>query len=249
MAAKSEIEWTDATWNMLRGTKGRWFCTKVDPLCKNCYAETLNHRFRGPAFAHGKDVIRLDQKILNDPLRWREPRKIFVCSMTDLFHETVPFGWVRDVFEVMATRPDHTFQILTKREARMAEFARVYPSSTWLKNVWWGCSIGTRQTMSLRLPILRTLSVGVRWLSIEPLLEDLGTIPLSGVSWVVVGCESGHGARPMETDWVRAIRDQCLAAGVAFFFKQAKMDGKVVGRPELDGRSWCEFPYPTVVPV
>jgi len=248
MAAKSDIEWTNSSWNPLRGAKGRWFCTKVDQLCKNCYSESLNHRFRGPDFAVGNDTLRLDQKILLDPLRWRSPRKIFVCSMTDLFHETVPYEWHEEIFKVIAARGDHTFQVLTKRQERMAAFTAVhpvlaaYPKARTLANVWWGCSVGDRVSAKKRIPVLQGIDVPVRWLSIEPLLEDLGPLDLKGISWVVVGCESGHHARPMEIDWVRSIRDQCLESGTAFFFKQAMVGGKVVGRPEIDGRQWLEFP-------
>lgn len=242
MGEKSYIEWTDATWNMLRGTVGRWFCTKVDELCRRCYSEALNHRFGGPDFRVGADTIRLDERILLDPLRWRRPRKIFVCSMTDLFHEAVPFEWIDRIFGVMRKRPDHTFQVLTKRHARMLEYACSRKWASALTNVWWGCSVGTKKSAAERTHTLRCVPVAVRWLSIEPLLEDLGDLDLRGISWAVVGSESGHGARPMDMDWVRSIRDQSLQAGARFFFKQAMVERRIVSLPELDGRRWADFP-------
>ncbi len=236
----TKIEWTDETWNPIRGTVGKWHCTKVSEGCKYCYAERLNRRFGGPAYVVGADTLRLDEKVLQKPLHWKRPRMVFVCSMTDLFHEDVLFGWLNRVFEVMAATRQHTFQILTKRPARMREYLKyegVAPEE--MPNVWLGTSIENQATADKRIPELLRTPAAVRFLSCEPLLGPM-TVPLAeptgefrthrgrrqlqmkqtGIEWVIVGGESGPHARPMHPEWARSIRDQCQAAGVSFFMKQ-----------------------------
>ena len=241
MSVNSTIEWTNSTWNPVTG------CTKISPGCKHCYAETFSERWRGiPGhhFEQGFD-LRLWPERLDLPLTWKKPRTIFVNSMSDLFHEKVPLSFIRKVFHTMETSSWHTFQVLTKRSERMAELA---PKLAWPSNVWIGVSIETAKYL-WRADYLRTVPAAVRFLSLEPLLGPLGTIDLSGIHWVIVGGESGPGARPMETTWVRDIRKQCRTQGVPFFFKHwgaIGVDGvrrskKANGR-ELDGQTWDEYP-------
>lgn len=235
MAEQSAIEWTDATWNPVRG------CTKVSPGCKHCYAETFAERFRGVPghpYEQGFD-LRLVPKKLDEPLKWKAPRRIFVNSMSDLFHEDVPERYIRRVFVTMEVADWHIYQILTKRAERLAQMA---PSLPWPAHVWQGVSVEDRRYGLPRIDFLRRVPAALRFLSVEPLLEDLGAVDLSGIAWVIVGGESGHGARPMRPEWVRSIRDQCAAARVPFFFKQwGGVHKKVAGRL-LDGRTWDEFP-------
>ena len=234
MSDGSAIEWTDATWNPVRG------CTKISPGCKHCYAETFAERFRGVPghpFEQGFD-LRLVPDALELPLRWRSPRRIFVNSMSDLFHEDVPEAFVRQVFEVMRLASPHAFQVLTKRSARMAELTKtlVVP-----ENVWMGVSIENEDYTS-RIDDLMRVPAKVRFLSIEPLLGPIRRLSLHGIHWVIVGGESGPRARPMDPAWVRSIRDQCAKAGVPFFFKQwGGVRKKVAGRI-LDDRTWDEMP-------
>lgn len=234
MADGSAIEWTDATWNPVRG------CTKVSPGCKHCYAETFAERFRGVKdhpFEHGFD-LRLVPKALDLPLRWRASRRIFVNSMSDLFHEEVPLAYICRVFDVMQRASQHQFQVLTKRAERMAELADKLSISS---NVWMGVSVENAQYTS-RIGALRGVNAAVRFLSIEPLLGPLPALDLDRIHWVIVGGESGPGARPMNPDWVRSIRDQCQKAGVHFFFKQwGGVQKHRTGRT-LDGRTWEEMP-------
>lgn len=229
------IEWTDATWNPVRG------CTKVSPGCKHCYAETFAERFRGVPghpYEQGFD-LRLVPEKLEEPLRWTQPRMVFVNSMSDLFHVGVEDNYIRRVFRVMAAADWHTFQVLTKRSSRLRELANSLIVSN---NVWLGVSVEDRKFGVPRIDDLREVPAVVRFLSIEPLLEDLGELDLRGIDWVIVGGESGLGARPLERDWVVSIRDQCAAAGVAFFFKQwGGVRKKVRGR-ELDGKLYDQFP-------
>jgi len=234
MSDHSKIEWTDATWNPMRG------CTKISPGCAHCYAETFAERFRGVPghpFEQGFD-LRLVPKALDLPLRWKRSRLIFVNSMSDLFHEKVPLAFIQRVVRTMERASWHTFQILTKRSERLAELA---PDLNWPPNVWMGVSIETAKYL-WRADHLRNVPAAVRFLSLEPLLGPLGTLDLSGIHWVIVGGESGPGARLIEADWVRDIRKQCLREGVPFFFKQwggvrKKSNGRV-----LDGRSWDGMP-------
>lgn len=239
MSSSSDIEWTDATWNPVRG------CTKVSPGCKHCYAETFSERFRGVPghpFEQGFDLKLVPEK-LAEPLRWRSPRTIFVNSMSDLFHERVPDDYIEAVAMMMELASWHTFQVLTKRSDRMAELleGRLGRFSK-LEHVWWGVSVEDRKYGLPRIEHLRAAPAAVRFLSVEPLLGDLGRLNLAGINWVIVGGESGHGARPLEPAWVRSLRDQCLDERVPFFFKQ--WGGVVKSRTgrELDGRTWDEMP-------
>jgi protein gp37 len=238
MAERSAIEWTDATWNPVTG------CTKVSPGCKHCYAETFAERWRGipgHPYEQGFD-LRLWPERLGLPLRWKSPRMIFVNSMSDLFHEEVPDEYIDRVFETMAAAPRHTFQVLTKRADRLAAWHAERPAVHGLNNVWLGVSVEDRRYGLPRIPSLRSVRAAVRFLSVEPLLEDLGELPLAGIDWVIVGGESGPGARPMRREWVESIRDQCLATNVPFFFKQwGGVRKKETGR-RLGGRTWDGLP-------
>lgn len=241
MAERSEIEWTNATWNPVRG------CTKISPGCKHCYAETFAERFRGVPghpFEQGFD-LRLVPEKLDAPLRWRKPLFIFVNSMSDLFQEDISPHYIARVGRTMEAASRHTFQILTKRHERMQQL--LTGELSWmseLPNVWFGVSVEDRRYGVPRIDVLRATPVMVRFLSIEPLIEDLGTINLRGIDWVIVGGESGPRARPMSPEWVRSIRDQCIAAGVPFFFKQwGGVKKKTAGR-SLDGRTWDGMPIP-----
>lgn len=239
MSANSTIEWTDSTWNPVRG------CTKVSPGCTRCYAESFAERFRGVPghpYEQGFD-LRLVPEKLSDPLKWKSPRKIFVNSMSDLFHEEVPEEFVMDVARVMATADWHLFQVLTKRAARMRDLLNgILASAAGLRHIWWGVSVEDRKHGLPRIDLLRQARCAVRFLSIEPLLEDLGTIDLTDIDWVIVGGESGGGARPMRPLWVRNIRDQCKSAGVPFFFKQWGGVRKSEAGRTLDGNIYDEMP-------
>lgn len=242
MSDNSKIEWTDATWNPVRG------CTKVSPGCVHCYAETFAERFRGVpghAFEFGFD-LRLVPNKLAEPLRWARPKKIFVNSMSDLFHEDVPDEYIEKVCRVMLTANWHTYQILTKRADRMAALLQgKLREAAKAAHIWWGMSVENRKHGLPRIDKLRSAKPKVAFLSVEPLLEDLGAFNLSGIDWVIVGGESGSGARPMSPEWVRSIRDQCRSAGVPFFFKQWGGVKKSKTGRELDSRTYDEFPdYP-----
>ena len=238
MSQLSHIEWTDATWNPVTG------CTKISPGCKHCYAETFAERFRGVPghpYEQGFD-LKLWPERLSVPLRWRQPRMIFVNSMSDLFHHGVPDEFIDKVFETMASAQHHTFQVLTKRPERMASWHDERPRFWNLPNVWLGTSVENRSYGLPRIDHLRNVRATVRFLSIEPLLEDLGLIDLRAIDWVIVGGESGRGARPMEEKWVHGIRRQCRSAKVPFFFKQwGGVFKKRTGRTLL-GRTWDAMP-------
>ncbi|MCI0527392.1 MAG: phage Gp37/Gp68 family protein, partial [Nitrospira sp.] len=212
MADKSAIEWTDATWNPVTG------CSKVSPGCKNCYADRLAFRLQAMGNARYRNgfEVTLHPDQLSLPLRWLQPRRIFVNSMSDLFHESVPFEFIRHALEVMAEAHWHQFQILTKRAERLEALS---PKLPWPKNVWQGVSIESAD-YTWRIRHLKKVPASIRFLSIEPLLGPIKRLPLRGISWVIVGGESGPGHRPMSPSWVRDIRDQCQNAGVPFFFKQ-----------------------------
>ena len=234
MGDKSAIEWTDATWNPVTG------CTKISPGCKHCYAERLALRLKAmgnPRYRNGFDVtLHPDQ--LKLPLKWPQPRRIFVNSMSDLFHEAVPEEFIRQAFEVMVQADWHIFQILTKRVERLASLAPCLP---WPPNVWQGVSVENAD-YTWRVAYLRKVSATVRFLSVEPLLGAIPNLPLDGIHWVIVGGESGPGHRPVDPAWVRDIRDQCLAARVPFFFKQWGGSTSKAGGRVLDGRVWDELP-------
>lgn len=236
MGDRSKIEWTDATWNPVRG------CSKISPGCKNCYAEVFAERFRGVPghpYEQGFD-LRLVPEKLTEPLHWAKPRMVFVNSMSDLFHEKVPDEYIVSVARVMEVANWHTYQVLTKRSERMQELLRTQLSFVaHLRHIWWGVSVENRRHGLPRILHLRKSPVAVRFLSIEPLLEDLGQLQLSGIHWVIVGGESGPGARPMEEEWVRAIQRQCRRAKVPFFFKQwggvqKSRNGRLLGRRTYD---------------
>lgn len=246
MSENSTIEWTDATWNPVRG------CDKISPGCAHCYAQTFAERFRGVPghpFEQGFD-LRLVPEKLKDPLRWKQPRKIFVNSMSDLFHEDVENSYIRRVAEVMECANWHTFQVLTKRAGRMKGLLRgeLRPFAQ-QKHIWWGVSVENRKHGLPRIDALRNTPARVRFLSIEPLLEDLGKFNLDGIHWVIVGGESGPGARLIAPEWVRSIRDQCQDAGVPFFFKQWGGTRKKKAGRILDGRTYDELPGDEDLPV
>ena len=239
MSDHSKIEWTDATWNPVRG------CSKVSPGCMNCYAETFAERFRGVPghpFEHGFD-LRLVPDKLTDPLRWRTPRMIFVNSMSDLFHEQVPDDYIVNVARVMGLANWHTYQVLTKRSERMRNLlGGKLRFASKQSNIWWGVSVENRKHGLPRVEHLREAQAQVRFLSIEPLLENLGPFSLKGINWVIVGGESGPGARPMAKAWVVAVRNQCKRAKVPFFFKQWGGVRKAETGRTLDGKTHNEFP-------
>ncbi len=234
MAQLSSIEWTDATWNPVTG------CTKISPGCKHCYADRLAKRLQAmgqPRYRNGFSVT-LQPDLLEEPLRWTKPRLVFVNSMSDLFHEAVPLAFIQRVFETMERADWHIFQVLTKRHQRLAALAE---DLHWPRNVWMGVSVESQDYVE-RVASLRKVPAAVRFLSVEPLLSPISFLPLRGIQWVIAGGESGPRARPMEPDWVRAIRDRCRAMGVPFFFKQWGGVHKSASGRTLDGRTWDEMP-------
>lgn len=234
MSDNTRIEWTDATWNPVRG------CTKITPGCKHCYAETFAERFRGVPghpYTQGFD-LRLVPEKLADPFRWPKPRRVFVNSMSDLFHEYIPDDYIVEVVRVMEQASWHTYQVLTKRSERLSALLRTrLAHAARLPHIWWGVSVEDRRYGVPRIAHLRAAPARTRFLSVEPLLEDLGQLDLSGIHWMIVGGESGHGARPLHPDWVRSLRDQCRDAGTDFFFKQWGGVRKAAAGRELDGRT------------
>ena len=234
MAQGSSIEWTEATWNPVTG------CTKVSPGCKHCYAERMAKRLKAmenPRYLNGFDVT-LHEDLIVLPLKWKKPRRIFVNSMSDLFHVEVPERFIAGCFETMQRAHWHTFQILTKRPERAAELAESLP---WSANVWMGASVESAEYY-WRIEELRRVPSAIRFLSVEPLLGPVDEIPLEGIDWVIAGGESGPKCRPMRAEWVTALRDRCREGGVAFFFKQwGGVNKKRTGR-ELEGRTWDEMP-------
>ncbi len=239
MSQFSKIEWTDATWNPVRG------CTKVSPGCKHCYAERFAERFRGVdghPFEQGFDLKLVPQK-LGEPLRWSERKMIFVNSMSDLFHDDVPLSYISSVVSTMCLARWHTYQVLTKRSERLRELlCGPLQGAAGEPQIWWGVSVEDRKYGLPRVADLQATPATIRFLSVEPLLEDLGSLPLEGISWVIVGGESGPGARPMKEAWVLSIWEQCEAAGVPFFFKQwGGVRKKDAGR-KLRGRTYDNFP-------
>jgi protein gp37 len=234
MAQNSGIEWTEATWNPLTG------CSKVSPGCKNCYAERMSIRLKAmgqPNYSRGFD-LSLHERSLDIPLHWKKPLNIFVNSMSDLFHEDVPIDFIKRVFDVMNSAQRHRFQVLTKRSERLLD---LNPLLNWAPNIWMGVSV-ENQDYNYRIDHLRRTSASVKFLSIEPMLGPLDDLDLSGIDWVIVGGESGPGARPMNPLWVASVRDQCLRAGAPFFFKQWGGVNKKKAGKMLDGRTWNEMP-------
>ena len=243
MSDSSRIEWTEATWNPTTG------CDRISAGCDRCYALTLAKRLKamgqakyqndgnpltsGPGFG-----LTVHPDALDAPLHWREPRRIFVNSMSDLFHARVPLDFVRQVFDVIARTPQHTYQVLTKRAARLPKVAGMLD---WPANLWMGVSIEDASHLD-RADDLRAVPAAVRFLSLEPLIGPLGTLDLTGIGWVIAGGESGRGHRALDLGWVREIRDQCVASGTPFFFKQVGGFTPKSGGRLLDGREWSEFP-------
>ena len=234
MGTNSPIEWTDATWNPVTG------CTKVSPGCKHCYAERMANRLQAMGqknYRSGFDVT-LQPQMLELPLHWKAPKRIFVNSMSDLFHDDVPLSYIQQVFEVMRKAHWHQFQILTKRAERVDELS---PELEWTPNIWMGVSVESEKYL-YRIDHLRKTPARVKFLSLEPLLGPLPEMNLRGIALAIVGGESGPGARPVDAAWVTDIRDQCVQADVAFFFKQwGGVNKKKTGRT-LEGRTWDEMP-------
>lgn len=245
MAQVSDIEWTDATWNPVTG------CTKISAGCDNCYAERFAERFRGVLghpFEVGFDLTLRPERLLQ-PLLWRRPRMIFVNSMSDLFHKQVPVDFIGQVFDTMERATGHTFQVLTKRSTLMRAFvARRYRDRPVPSHIWLGVTVENRQATS-RIRHLQDTNASVRFLSAEPLIEDIGEVDLSGIHWVIVGGESGPYARPMRPEWAARVRDMCTAQGTSFFFKQwgawgadGRRGSKSGNGRKLYGVTWNEMP-------
>lgn len=242
MSTDSKIEWTERTWNPSVG------CTKISAGCKHCYAETMARRLKAMGVEDYRDgfALKMLPHRLDEPLHRKKPTMYFVNSMSDLFHEKVTFEFIDRVIDIIRQTPQHTYQILTKRPARMRDFFSNRPVPD---NAWLGVSVENRRHGLPRIPELQAIKAAVRFLSVEPLLEGLGTLNLDGIDWVIVGGESGHGARPMKKAWALSVRNQCLEANVAFFFKQwgqwgadgVRRSKKANGRT-LDGRIWDQFP-------
>ena len=234
MSGKSEIEWTESTWNPVTG------CTKVSPGCAHCYAERISLRLQAAGQRNYRNGFRLTvhEHALKIPLRWQKPRVVFVNSMSDLFHERVPGGFIQKVFDTMRRADRHVFQVLTKRSKRLVELSA---EIDWPDNVWMGVSV-ENEDYTFRINDLRETEATVKFLSLEPLLAPLPDLDLEDIDWVIVGGESGPRARPMRKEWVTQIRDQCLSSGVPFFFKQwGGVNRKRAGRT-LEGRKWSEMP-------
>jgi protein gp37 len=250
VADRSAIEWTEATWNPTTG------CDRVSAGCDNCYALILSKRLKamgsakyqtdgdprtsGPGFG-----VAVHEDVLDVPRRWRDPRVVFVNSMSDLFHARVPLDYVRRVFEVMRETPRHTYQVLTKRAVRLA---RVAPQLEWPTNVWMGVSVENNDEVA-RVDELRRVPAAVRFVSAEPLLGPLSDLNLSGVDWLIAGGESGRNCRPMNPEWVRELREQCRQSGTAFFFKQWGGRTPKFGGRQLDGREHSDMPPRPTVPA
>lgn len=234
MARGSAIEWTQSTWNPVTG------CTKISPGCKNCYAERMAHRLQlmgQPNYRNGFRVT-LQPSMLELPLRWHKPQSVFVNSMSDLFHDDVPVGYIQQVFDVMRRAHWHRFQVLTKRADRLVDLDRLID---WPENVWMGVSVESHAYVC-RINLLRSTHARVKFLSIEPLLGAVPDLDLLGIDWVIAGGESGPHARPVRPEWIAELRDQCVAANVPFFFKQWGGSNKKKTGRLLNGRTWDEMP-------
>ncbi|MGD0871014.1 MAG: phage Gp37/Gp68 family protein [Bryobacteraceae bacterium] len=241
MANSSHIEWTDATWNPVTG------CSKISPGCKYCYAEHLAYRLQAMGQVNYRNGfgVTLQPHMLEHPLRWRQPRRVFVNSMSDLFHDDVPAPYIMRVFDVMAQAPWHQYQVLTKRSERLLE---LNPILKWQPQIWMGVSVENEDYL-FRVEHLRRTGAAIKFLSIEPLLGRLRNLRLRGIDWVIVGGESGPHARPMDPAWVRELRDRCGSAHVPFFFKQWGGVFKSRTGRILDGRKWDELPPHMVQPT
>lgn len=236
MSINSKIEWTNATWNPIRG------CTKVSEGCLNCYAETFAERFRGvPGHPYEKGFdLRLIKEKIEEPLKWTRSKKVFVCSMSDLFHEDIPLEFIKEVFKTMNRANWHIFQILTKRVERLLSIKN---QLTWTTNIWAGTTIELEK-YSFRAEILSLIPAAVRFLSLEPLLGFITNIPLEDIDWVILGGESGRKSRPMEIDWALHIKNKCQNNNIPFFFKQKGGKTRKGGGEEalLEGKKWHQYP-------
>jgi protein gp37 len=234
MGTRSNIEWTESTWNPVTG------CTKISQGCKNCYAERMAKRLHamGSERYRNKFAVTLHPDLVEMPKRWRAPRLVFVNSMSDLFHPEIPTDYISRVFRTMVECPQHTFQVLTKRSDRLAELA---PALPWAENIWIGTSVENRRVIR-RVAELVSVPAAVRFLSCEPLIGPLDNLPLKGIHWVIVGGESGPRARPMQAEWALSVLRQCRAAGVPFFFKQWGGPRKDLTGRRLNGREYDEMP-------
>ncbi|HPI37518.1 MAG TPA: phage Gp37/Gp68 family protein [Ignavibacteriaceae bacterium] len=234
MATKSSIEWTESTWNPVTG------CNKISPGCKFCYAERMSKRLKAMGSANYENGFRLTlhEHVLELPLKWKKPQTIFVNSMSDLFHKNVPIEFIQKVFGVMNSTAWHTYQVLTKRSDRLKELSM---KLNWGKNIWMGVSV-ENQDYIYRIDNLRNTGASVKFLSLEPLIGPIRRLQLKNIDWVIVGGESGPGSRPIETEWVLDIKDQCKEARVPFFFKQWGGSNKKKTGRLLEGRTWDELP-------
>lgn len=235
MSENSHIEWTGASWNPITG------CTKFSPGCAHCYAEKMSRRLHGMGRAKYRNgfAVTCHPEELATPLGWRKPKMVFVCSMSDLFHNDVPLEFIQRIFETMGCASWHTFQVLTKRAERLAEVAPLLP---WTPNIWAGVTIES-DTYAARAEALKSTPAAIKFVSLEPLLGPLPSLELVGLDWVIVGGESGPGARPIQSSWVIDIRDKATARAIPFFFKQWGGRNKKLAGRELEGRTWDEFPH------
>ena len=234
MSHLSNIEWTESTWNPTTG------CTKISPGCKNCYAEKFSLRLKALGHRNYTNGFKVTthEHALDIPKKWKKPRTIFVNSMSDLFHEDVPVDFIHKVFDVMSNTERHQYQILTKRSERLVELS---PLLTWPKNIWMGVSVENND-YTFRISHLKSCGAAIKFLSLEPLIGPIENINLDGIDWVIVGGESGKGARPIDKTWVTRIRDECLASGTPFFFKQWGGVNKKKNGRKLEGRTYDEMP-------
>jgi len=234
MAFQSAIEWTQSTWNPVTG------CTKLSLGCRNCYAERMAKRLQAMGQRNYRNGFRLTchPDLVDLPLRWKQPKMVFVNSMSDLFHAEVPLGFIQRIFATMGRARHHVFQILTKRADRLAELS---PLVDWAENIWMGVTVESALYKD-RIDVVRTSGAFLKFLSLEPLLGELGELDLTGIDWVIVGGESGPGARPMSVQWVRDIRNQCVSSDLPFFFKQWGGVNKRKSGRVLDGRTWDQMP-------
>lgn len=232
--AESKIEWTEITWNPTTG------CTKISSGCQNCYAERMSKRLQAMGVDKYKDgfALRIHSYVLKEPFSWKNPRTVFVNSMSDLFHEKMPFDFIKEVFKVMNDNPMHTFQVLTKRADILLNYST---ELNWSKNIWMGVTVENQQSIN-RIDYLRHVNANVKFLSIEPLLSSIKNINLENIDWVIVGGESGPKARPMKEKWVTEIKKQCIFQETPFFFKQWGGTNKKKNGRLLDGQTWDEMP-------
>ncbi|MCL2015405.1 MAG: phage Gp37/Gp68 family protein [Defluviitaleaceae bacterium] len=234
MAQNSKIEWTESTWNPITG------CEKISEGCENCYAMRLAGRLKNMGNAKYKNGFNLTmhENCLNEPYSWKKPRRIFVNSMSDLFHKDVPFGYIQKIFTVMNENPQHIFQILTKRAERLSEIS---PLVEWSKNIWAGVTVENADYIE-RISHLKTTAARIKFISFEPLLGDVGKLDLTGIDWAIIGGESGPKARPMLQDWVISIKNQCEEQKILFYFKQWGGTNKKKAGRVLLGKTWDSVP-------